>query len=106
MMWLITDLQKLNQNTLKGSFALNIGPLKIEGWTFHTKAGKCWVSPPSKEYVDKASGEKKYSPMIRFPEKERYHKFQDWAVSQVKNSFLPAQSLNSDKGGLSDAEPF
>lgn len=107
MTWLISDLKKLDQHTLKGSFSLSIGPLKIEGWTYHVKNGKQWVSPPSKEYIDRESGEKKYYPMIRFPEKERYYKFQEWAVGQVKDTFAPAtaQSPNTDNGGQHDI-PF
>jgi len=106
MTWSISDEKKLDRNTLKGSFSLNIGPLKIEGWTFHIKAGKSWVSPPSKEYIDRESGEKKYFPMIRFPEKERYNKFQAWAVAQVQETFLPAQSAGGEEGVETDDSPF
>jgi hypothetical protein len=98
-MWSITDTKKLDQNTLKGSFSVEIGPLKIEGWTYHVKNGKSWVSPPSKEYIDKQSGEKKYYPMIKFPEKPRYYNFQKWAVSQVEEILAPAtgrEQVNDD----------
>ena len=61
----ITDTKPLNKNTLRGSFSLLVGPLKVEGWTYHLKNEKSWVNPPSKEYIDKETGEKKYWPIIR-----------------------------------------
>ena len=61
--------------------------------------------PPSKKYIDRESGENKYYPMIRFPEKEQYYKFQEWAKGQLKDKFAPAQSPSTDNGGRSDA-PF
>jgi len=100
MTWTITDTKKLDRNTLKGSFSLIIGPMKIEGFTYHIKNGKSWVSPPSKEHIDRETGGKKYHPMIRFPEKERYWDFQKWAVSQVADIFAPAaepaREVNAD----------
>ena len=104
---MISDHKKLDLNTLKGSFSLTVGPMKIEGWTFHQKNGKCWVNPPSKEYIDKKDGTKKFFPMVRFPEKDRYWKFQEWAVEQVKDTFLSepqAPAAGQERG--KDAIPF
>ena len=60
----ITDAKPLNKNTLRGVFSMIVGPMKIEGWTYHIKGDKSWVSPPSKEYIDRETGEKKYAPFI------------------------------------------
>ena len=105
MMWSMTDAKKLDRHTLKGSFSLEIGPLKIEGWTYHQKNGKSWVSPPSKEYIDKGTGEKKYYPMIRFPEKERYWNFQKWAIAELEK-FLKSAPAPGGGQGNEDTIPF
>jgi hypothetical protein len=83
----ITDTKPLNKNTLRGVFSLVAGPLKIEGWTFHVKGDKSWVNPPSKEYIDKETGDKKYQPVVRVPDKDRYWAFQKWAIEQVRDIF-------------------
>jgi hypothetical protein len=83
----VTDTKPMNKNTLQGVFSLMVGPLKIEGWTYHVKGDKSWVNPPSKEYIDRETGEKKYWPIIRIEDDERYHAFQRWAKEQVTEIF-------------------
>jgi len=85
----ITDTKPMDKNTLRGLFTLMVGPLKIEGFTYHVKNDKSWIGFPAKEYFDKESGEKKYWPMIRIEDKDRYASFQKWAKSQVAEIFKP-----------------
>jgi len=93
----IVDTKSMNKNTLQGLFSLMVGPLKIEGFTYHVKNDKSWVGFPAKEYFDKETGEKKYWPMIRIEGKDRYASFQKWATKQAKELFksLPKGSENS-----------
>ena len=105
----ITDTKPLNKNTLKGVFSLDVGPLKIEGFTFHTKNGKAWIGFPSREYIDKETSEKKYWPIIRIEDKERYWKFQDWCKEQLESVFdepEPMPEPDPQHAGFTDGIPF
>jgi hypothetical protein len=83
----ITDTKPINKNTLRGVFSLVVGPMKIEGFTFHVKNGKSWIGFPSRQYVDQESGEIKYYPIIYIEDKDRYLKFQKWCKDQLKGVF-------------------
>jgi len=83
----ITDTKPLNKNTLRGTFSLLVGPLKVEGFTFHQKDEKSWIGFPSRQYVDPESGETKYYPIIHIEDKDRYWKFQDWCRDQLDGVF-------------------
>jgi hypothetical protein len=107
MSFKITDTKSMNRNTLRGVFSLLVGPMKIEGFTFHQKGEKSWIGFPSKEYTDKESGEKKYWPIIRIEDKDRYWKFQDWCKKQLKGVFdapqeseppEPTEQITGDQG--------
>ena len=105
----IADIKPLNKNTLKGVFALMVGPMKIEGWTYHVKGEKFWVNSPSKEYVDRETGEKKYQPIVRIPDKNRYWAFQNWAKEQLEGVFdAPEPALEPQIGFTNDGDtiPF
>ena len=97
MQFEIVDTKTLNKNTLKGTFSLMAGPLKISDFTFHRKGDKFWVGFPAKEYFDKETGEKKYWPIIRIEDKDRYYKFQEWAISEVSELFTRG-SLKENQG--------
>jgi len=98
----IKDTVPLDHNTLKGRFTLQVGPLEIEGYTYHVQGEKSWVNPPSREYTDKESGERKFAPIVRIPEKDRYWTFQKWAIEQVEDVFAkqsePAVQPAEDQG--------
>jgi hypothetical protein len=106
----IVDEKSLNKNTLRGVFALMVGPLKIEGWTYHVKGEKFWVNSPSKEYVDRETGEKKYQPIVRIPDKNRYWAFQNWAKEQLEGVFdepePQPETQTQDGYGNDDGIPF
>ena len=85
----IVDTKKMCKNTLQVLFSLMIGPLKIEGFTYHVKNDESWIGFPSKEYFDKETGEKKYWPMVRIEDKDRYASFQKWCKDQVRKIFEP-----------------
>jgi len=89
MNFTIVDTKKMGKNTLQGLFSLMVGPLKIEGFTYHVKNDKSWIGFPAKEYFDKETGEKKYWPMVRIEDKERYANFQKWCKDQVREIFEP-----------------
>ena len=99
----ITDAKPMIKNTLHGIFSLVIGPLKIEGFTYHVKNDKSWIGFPAKEYFDKETREKKYWPMIRIEDKVRYASFQKWCKGQVADIFKP----KNDQGDQhADEIPF
>lgn len=85
----IVDTKRMDKNTLRGLFSLMVGPLKIEGFTFHLKGNTSWIGFPSKEYIDKETGEKKFWPVVRIEDKDRYGSFQKWAKDQVSEIFKP-----------------
>lgn len=101
----IINPKPMNKNTLRGFFTLSVGPLEIEGYSLHEKNGKTWVNPPSREYQDKESDEKKYAPIVRIPDKERYWKFQDWATVEAARLFESAPEARETSTGDSDI-PF
>ena len=83
MSYKIIDVKPIQKHTLRAFFTLEVNPMVIEGWSYHVKNNKTWVNPPSREYKDKETGDKKYAPIVRFPDKERYWAFQDWAKEEV-----------------------
>jgi hypothetical protein len=101
----ITDAKPMDKNTLKGLFSLLAGPLKIEGFTYHVKEDKSWIGFPAKEYTDKETGEKKYWPIVRIEDKDRYHAFQDWAKGQVSEIFKPDHDEGAQQN-IDDDIPF
>ena len=108
MSYKIIDVKPIRKNTLHAFFTLESGPMTIEGWTYHVKNDKSWVNPPSREYADKETGLKKYAPIVRFPDKDRYWAFQEWAKEQV-NQHLPKDvNVEAQPGDNSEQEerPF
>ncbi len=105
MQFEIKNPKPMNKNTLKGFFTLVVGPLEIEGYSYHVKGDKSWISPPSREYQDKESGEKKYAPIVRVPDKDRYYKFQDWAIAEARKLFDTLPEAGETSTGDSDI-PF
>jgi hypothetical protein len=83
----LVNPRKMNKNTLRGFFDLEVGPLLIEGYSFHKKNEKQWVNPPSREYQDKQTGETRYAPIIRVPDRDRYWKFQELCVGEAQKLF-------------------
>ena len=67
--------------------------LEIFGCTLHMKDGKRWLNLPSREYVDKETGETKYMSVIRFRDKDHHTIFSErakraideWCVRNAKN---------------------
>lgn len=94
----ISEFKLMEKNTLNGFFTFSFGPIQVEGWTYHVKNDKSWVNPPSREYIDPESGEKRYSPIIRIPDKDRYWKFQNWAVGEVKRMYDEAKAKAGQSG--------
>lgn len=101
----IINPKKMHKNTLRGFFDLSVGPLCIEGYSYHVKGDKAWTNPPSRPYQDSESGETKYAPIIRIPDKDRYFKFQEWAVGEARKLFDALPEVVEKSTGDSDI-PF
>ncbi len=92
--------------TLQGFVDLWIEKMGVEiyGCTLHVKDGKRWINLPSKEYLSE-NGEKKYSPVIRFRDKDHYYKFCDRAKESIdawveKNANKPPEEEPSEEEEL------
>ena len=96
------QFKAFEKGTLQGFCSLlltNIG-LEIRDCTLHEKNGSKWIGLPSKPYKD-AEGNEKYSYIVKFPDKDRYHAFQKEALNAVN------QRLNNDISTTpDDAIPF
>ena len=109
MKFAVIEVEPRNKNTLKASFKLQVGPMVIENWTYHTKNDKAWVNGPAREYLDD-NGERKFYNLVRFPDKDRYWSFQKWACDAVKDELdkLAPVPVPQQQGGWeqSDDIPF
>lgn len=82
MKWEIKDYQVVNNGAVAGRFTLIVGPMEIRGFThFRSEDGSEWVAGPQREY--EKDGERKFYPFVYFPDKERWTKFQDWALVEI-----------------------
>jgi len=72
-----------NNNTLQGFADLHIPNwgIEIRGCTLHKKGENYWINLPCKE--DTINGEKKYFPIIKFYDKDRFQKFLEQALEVV-----------------------
>ncbi len=72
------------KNTLIGfgTFRMTNIALEILDCPVHEKNGERWLQMPSRPYTDK-EGETKYAYIIKFYEKERWHQFQESALSAL-----------------------
>lgn len=84
MDWKIKDYKGADSGgAVAGRFTLIIGPMQIRGWThFCGNNGSQWVSGPQREY--EKDGERKFYPFVYFLDKERWSKFQDWILEEIK----------------------
>jgi hypothetical protein len=82
MSWEITDFEKKQKNTLQGLFAVEIDGMKIKGWSVRSKDGDRWVNPSATAFK-KDDGTTGYAKIVYIEEKVRWHKFQDWALSEI-----------------------
>jgi hypothetical protein len=81
-MWKILDFKPIGKNTLQGKFNIEVAPMVIKGWTYHKKGESRWVNPPATTYTTN-EGDTKYSQVVWFPDKQRFEKFQQWALSEI-----------------------
>ena len=79
----IVSFRNYKKNTLQGFLTIrltNVG-LEIRDATLHERGGERWVGLPSKPY--EAEGETKYSYIVKFYEKAKYHQFQKAALEAL-----------------------
>jgi hypothetical protein len=100
MDWKIKNYKSMSKNTLIGKFDLEVSPMIVKGWTHHKKNDSEWVNAPSVSFTDD-DGETKYSPIVWFPDKTRYAKFQQWCLDEV-GKLQPA----TDPAEGNDSLPF
>lgn len=84
----ILNFKKYQKNTLQGFFDLQIGPLTIRGFTYHTKGEKSWAGMPASPQVKKGelvfeNGVIAYFPVVMC-DKERRDSFQDWIRKEIE----------------------
>lgn len=91
-------ISRFRKNTRQGSYLLgwfNVYfpaiDLDIEGFTAYHKNGQKWFNLPSREYVDKDSGEKKYPNTMRFPDELTYRAFME-ALRKAFDRFCMEQA--------------
>lgn len=79
--------KELNKGTLKGIADIFVSnwKLNIFGVTVHEKDGAKWISFPSRPYVDKESGEKKFAPTMRFTERAHFNDFTKAVINAIEN---------------------
>jgi len=86
--WKITNVRRVNKNTLKAVCDLIAGEFTIKGLTYHEKGNSHWVGFPGREYL-KPDGTKAFANIIYMENRERYDAFQKWAVAEVA-AMIPA----------------
>lgn len=91
----ILQFRELKGSTtkLKGFMNIYLPQIGMEIYDFSVfnDNGRIWFSFPSKEYVDKESGEKKWANRIRFPDKVIYNTF----LASLEKAFQEFMSSNS-----------
>jgi hypothetical protein len=83
MSWEIKDYKTTDTGgAIAGRFTLVVGPMEIRGWTHLRGNDGDWVSGPQREY--EKDGERKFYSLVYFSSKEKWAKFQKWALVEIK----------------------
>ena len=95
-----TEFRQFIKGTLLGfaDLLLPDAGIEIRECSIHEKGGHRWVNLPSKQY-EKPDGTKAYSPLIRFPDENRYKAFQRETLKAVNEHIAepgPAQKEEDD----------
>lgn len=79
------DYKKMESGALQGFANFKLAKMGVElfGCGVFMKNGKRWVSMPSREYVDKESGDKKYIAIMRFINKDHAEAFSRSALQAL-----------------------
>lgn len=75
--------------------------LELNGCSLYMRDGQRWINLPSKEYKDK-EGETKYSPAVRFRDKEHFQAFAEKAKAAIDKFCKESQQ---DSGNLASKDP-
>ena len=92
----IKDIRKIEKNSLRGFFTLQVADFCIKDFTFHRHGGKSWVNAPARQYKDE-EGETKYAAIVFIEDKDRYAAFQKWAVGECEKLFASASEPKGAK---------
>ena len=75
--------------------------IKLFGCGLFSKGGRSWLSLPSRDYIDKESGEKKYIPVMDFIDSDHKVPFSKEAMEAVQKFRAEDQSeMGGDSGDL------
>lgn len=100
MNYRIQNFRKVDHPTVKASFDVDFGPVKVRGFNLIAANGGRFISPPSEKYTNK-NGEQKFKDIaILTDDMVRYQLEKD--ISQLFNSAPDPQHSQSDPG---PAEP-
>jgi len=98
----VKSFRKFQKGTLLGfgTIFLSGAGLEIRDISLHQKDGEKWVAMPSKKH-EAEDGTKKYSPLVRIPDKARWAKFQQEAVKALEEHLshdqTPAEIPDDDR---------
>jgi hypothetical protein len=86
--FIISNPKHINKNTLIGKFDLEMpSGLIVRGAMLFEKAGKRWVSFPSKEWTGQ-DGKKNYSPLLEFASRDIADRFQSQVLPIAEKALL------------------
>jgi hypothetical protein len=84
----VTNARKLNKNSLRGFFDVELpSGMKLNGCTLLEKDGKRWIGLPSKEWT-KADGSKSYVPVVEIPDRDARDKFNAAVLPLAERALL------------------
>lgn len=97
--------KSVNKGSLLGYADLYLPKVGIEiyGCSLHQKDGRRWVNLPSKEYTD-GNGEKKYAPIVKFPNKFHMDEFAKQAKEAIEKKCAEPRAQAMDF--LEEETPF
>ena len=81
-----SDYQHIGKGTLVGSSDLYVAKWRCEffGAMWHRKDGRKRINFPSREYIDKDTGERKFFPLGKFDNHGDAQRFSEVAIAAVK----------------------
>jgi len=92
----IENYKEIRKGSIVSSFNLTLpkwNDFQIRGITLFESNGKRWISMPSRQYDDPATGKKKYYPYVAFVNRELNDKFNEMII-QTLDEYVKSQSPN------------
>ena len=111
----ITHFKFINRGSMTCSFNASFdkwGDFEVRNIVLFESGGKKWISLPSREYEDTATGKKRYFPFVGFADKEKNERFKAQIMVQLENfmASMPKEAIIKTTGdgpsALDDNLPF